>query len=328
MFNLSSVSSPQYIPSHLSQSHSRNTQQPRASPPHLKRSSTSKFGGSSFGTPRPSRTTRSQDSSLEDAPPTESIYDHEGGSQFTINSSDTTPQFHLSVNESASSGHSTLASVPTAVIIFGFPSHMTSQVMTYFSKFGTIQEHATSDAQNLSMGHNWMKITYKDTAAAKQAVNSNGASVGGSYMVGCVYAPDEPLANSDNHSGDAMEIDPMTPPRFKPAASQYYPAAQNTPLRTPVRMSATGGKPTSTPGGRKIEILSSDAIYKSDSPITQRAASWIPQWLTGTADDDNNAKSTSATATSSDAHANSSTTNNPGWASRTLQGLVDIVFGF
>lgn len=312
MFNLS-TNSPQYVPSHLSKYSSRNTSQQHLQQssqsrpsPQLRRSSTfSKFGGPSFGTPRPSRASRSQESSLEDAPPTESIYDFDGGSSFVASPS--TPANTSSLTKSTTPA--TLASVPSSVIIFGFPTHLTSQVLTHFSRYGQIEDHS-ADAHNLSVGNNWIKITYKDAASARQAVSANGTPIGGAYMVGCVFAQDDPLTSIDNQ-GDAMEIDPMTPPR-QSQTSSYKP---NHDLMTPSRPKSAPN--ASTPGGRKIEILSTDAIYKSSSPITERAASWMPSWLSGTAEEPK-----------VNAPEPAQKQNDASWSSKVIQGLMDTIFGF
>lgn len=337
MYNLSSVSSSQYVPSHLRQSHQRAPQQQKSSPPHLRRSSTTnKFGGPSFGTPKTSRTSRAQSAALEDAPPSESIYDFNGGSPFSSSQTNST-----SIHSTQASGQKpipSLASLPSAVIIFGFPSQMTSKVLDHFSRFGQIEEHTSSAAQNHSMGNNWMKITYRESTSAQQAVAANGTFVGGQYMIGCVYAQDEPLANVDNNQDDAMDIDPQTPPRSK-SQSQYRPNIINlsgdnsaSPYRTPVRGSSgqSNHSNSHTPGGKKIEILSSSAIYKSTSPITERATSWIPGWLAG--GDESKVSGTPETSNSATSQGTTQTQSQvsqaPTWTSKMFKGLVDTIFGF
>lgn len=330
MFNLSTVASPQYVPSHLRQSQSRMPQPPKSSPPRIRRSSTvSRFGGPSFGTPRTSRSARAQDNLSEEAPPTESIYDYNGGSSFSAVHSNNPD---LPATESASQTPvPSLASVPTAVVIFGFPSQMTTKVLDHFSRFGKIREHSSSAAQNLSMGHNWMRITYEDPRAAQQAVSANGTLVGGQYMIGCVFAQEDRLANVDNSQDDAMDIDPKTPPRATGLTTQYRSNAQqySTPLgsfngpamRGPVKSPPPTSHGTSqTPAGRKIEILSSDAIYKSNSPITERAVSWMPSWLSSTGEE----QKIAGTAES----APGTTKPTGSWTGNLVRGLVDTIFGF
>lgn len=290
----------------------------------------SRFGGPSFGTPRQSRSSRSQEPSSEDAPPIESIYDQNGGSLFSakqhtdeeISSSFLTPQKQPP----------TLASLPTAVIIFGFPSQMTTKVLDHFSRYGKIEEHTSSAAQNLSMGHNWMKITYADSSSAQKAVSANGTFVGGQYMIGCVYAQEDALASIEVSQDDAMDIDPQTPPRQK-QQGQYRPAASSTPHgfssapRTPLRTPAPGNPDhtaSRTPGGRKIEILSSDAIYKSNSPITERVPSWMPGWLSGTEEP----KVAGTPEAAANGKNQDQSGGQPGWTGKILRGLVDTIFGF
>lgn len=330
MYNLSTVSSPQYVPSHLRQSQSRMPPPPKSSPPRIRRSSTvSRFGGPSFGTPKTSRSSRSQDILSEDAPPTESIYDYNGGSSFSA--SQTTNPDLPAFDSSAQNAVPSLASIPTAVVIFGFPSQMTTKVLDHFSRFGKIREHSSSAAQNLSMGHNWMKITYEDPRAAQQAVSANGTFVGGQYMIGCVFAQEERLANVDNSQDDAMDIDPQTPPRVKGVSTQYRPnnhqystplgSFNSSPARTPIRSPppSSHGIPQ-TPGGRKIEILSSEAIYKSNSPITERAVSWMPSWLSGTSEEQKIAGTTEQTTQQAKPAGS--------WTGSLVRGLVDTIFGF
>lgn len=329
MFNLSSVASPHYVPSHLRQSQSRTPQPPKNSPPRIRRSSTiSKFGGPSFGTPKPSRSSRSQEQFSEDAPPTESIYDYNGGSSFSA--SQTTNPDMPSFESSSQKTVPSLASLPTAVIIFGFPSQMTSKVLDHFSKFGRIEEHSSSTAQNLSMGNNWMKITYKDPTAAQQAVAANGTFVGGQYMIGCVYAQEDQLANVDKRQDDAMDIDPQTPPRLRNIPTQYRPGSQqsstplgnfnNSTMRTPIRSPPPNHGISQTPGGRKIEILSSEAIYKSNSPITERAASWMPSWLISNTEEQKIAGTPEPAGTQAKPSGS--------WTGNLVRGLVDTIFGF
>lgn len=337
MYNLSSISSPQYIPSHLRQTQ-RVPQTPRSSPPRLRRSSTTgRFGGPSFGTPKPSRSSRSVEASIEDAPPTESIYDYNGGASFASPQStvqgvdisavaiDSAPSTPFQQKKQTA----TLSSLPCAVIIFGFPAQMTTKVLDSFAKFGQIEEHSSSStAQNLSMGSNWMKITYRNSTSAQRAVAANGTLLAG-HMIGCVFAQEEPLASidsntngnshNDSHHEDAMEIDSQTPPRPK-AVNQIRNQAYSTPIRQ--NQNGIGNVLPSTPsGGRRIEILSSEAIYKSTSPLSERAAAWVPSWLSAS-DDSTTPPSSAGTA------ATQATAADAGWPRRMLRGLVDTIFGF
>lgn len=288
-----------------------------------------RFGGPSFGTPKPSRTSRAHESSIEDAPPTESIYDYNGGSSFSPSQS--TAQEEPGMDPSPRKPAPTLTSLPCAVIIFGFPSQLTSKVLDHFSKFGNIEEHSSSAAQNLSMGNNWMKITYRDSAAAQQAVGANGSFVAGQYMVGCVFAPDDPLTSIETSQDDAMDIDPKTPPRPQ-ATNQFHTKTFNSSIQTPLKQQQIRkAVPASTPGGKRIEILNNEAIYKSTSPLSDRVAAWMPSWLS-TAEE---GKMSDASSMAQDSGAQQQSQQQqqqqkqtPGWTSRLLRGLADTIFGF
>ncbi|CCG84316.1 protein of unknown function [Taphrina deformans PYCC 5710] len=245
---------------------------------------------------------------MADAPPTESIYDFQGGSSFTIARA---PQQNAVSSPSPSKPHTTtLASLPRAVIIFGFPSQMKSSVLSHFSRFGAVEDQAGSETQ---VENNFMKITYKESGAAQSAVAANGTFVDGQFMVGCVFAQEEPLASVDANQDDAMDIDPQTPPRPKAITQNRVD-----PYGTPQRAGQSSHVPASTPGGRRIEVLSSDAIYKSTSPLSERAAAWLPGWTTA-----------SETGPLSGAvGAGDGAQQQPGWPSRMIRGLVDTIFGF
>ncbi|ORY86910.1 Nup53/35/40-type RNA recognition motif-domain-containing protein [Protomyces lactucae-debilis] len=386
MYNLSSIASPQYVPSHLRQAHTPGGHtQPKHSPPFLRRSSTvSKFGGPGFGTPKQSRT-KSGDFAVEDAPPTESIYDFSGGSPFSrpasVMKSPPPPQqqrtsglqaTHAADLRTSKSQYftqstpqqSTLSDLPTAVVIFGFPSHIQSQVLSHFSRFGEIAQHASSAAQEShSTGSNWCKVTYQSPASAQRAVQANGSLVLGQYMVGCVYAQEDApvsrdtapaLASPRGQSDDAMEIDPMTPPPPSAPAAQsrgpqmaYQPnhgystptaprhRASDNPFNTGAStrqqapMSPQDGMQTPG-GGRRIEVLHTDGIYKSNSPLAGQAG-WMPGWLQAAAGpatperkDEQKVAGTPVTQVKQDEQA----VAQRGWGSRMLRGLVDTIFGF
>jgi hypothetical protein len=389
MYNLSSIASPQYVPSHLRQAHTPSGHStPKHSPPFLRRSSTvSRFGGPGFGTPKQTRQ-KSGDYVVEEAPPTESIYDFSGGSPFSRpatgsrapaslqrpSSSSQQNANHLRASKSqyftqSTPQQATLSDLPTAVVIFGFPSNLTSQVISHFSRFGDIAQHASSAAQDAhSTGSNWCKITYQSPGSAQRAVQANGTLVMGQYMVGCVYAQeDAPLSRdtsnvdaTQNPRGpqeDAMEIDPMTPPTKQQMQSKgpqmaYQP---NHGYQTPVttRHNALDSaynannnqnqqkQPASSPqdfqtpgGGRRIEVLHSDGIYKSNSPLAGQVG-WMPGWLqiatspAGTPERKPGQKIAGTPVTQSQAaDVECGSAQQGGWGSRILRGLVDTIFGF
>ncbi len=186
-----------------------------------------------------------------------------------------------------------------------------------------------------------MKITYTDAASAQRALEANGTLIGGAYMVGCVLAPQEGESAVDAMS-DAMDVDPVTPPRSRmtryanntPPPTNSITAHQKTPglLATPQRRAVTNNLNGSV-AGRKIEILTSDAIYKSHSPVHDRTPSWLSGWM-GLAEDPKAQAAAAVTMTTPAAGINEGGTGTeshpgrPGWPTRIFRGLVDTIFGF
>ncbi|KAK9468396.1 Nup53/35/40-type RNA recognition motif-domain-containing protein [Lipomyces arxii] len=139
-------------------------------------SSSQKFGGQSFGVPKPHHTRLSLaqnsvsgnqssfNAEFDDLPPTESIYDSGTASPFafqlpsTVSSTNNlalpapsveTPS-NIQDSWQPTSPGTPYANTkrqsteqPTSVIVFGFPDHMSHAVIDKFSKFGPIMEHYT-----------------------------------------------------------------------------------------------------------------------------------------------------------------------------------------
>lgn len=89
-------------------------------------------------------------------------------------------------------------------IIFGYPENISTQILTYFNKFGTILEDFpflsnstnTSNKKNLPIetGDSWCKITYDNKVSYLRALKENGTLYSG-YIIGCV-----PNKNNNNNS--------------------------------------------------------------------------------------------------------------------------------
>lgn len=78
------------------------------------------------------------------------------------------------------------------LLVFGFPSGSTQNVLQVFSKFGEILENEQgaedSNSSLVECGRNWLRITYKTKEAAQQALALNGSVMPGQYVIGCVLA--------------------------------------------------------------------------------------------------------------------------------------------
>jgi len=222
--------SPAFAPSSFaSSSFGSNTHDPEASPP--------RFGGPSFGSPRPvaRRASAPRSRSDDDAPPLASLYD-------SANLSSSPPvSVPVPVPAAVSTPDSALC-----VVLFGFPPALTSHVLAFFQKFGPISSYSS----NLATGNNWLKITYADALSAHRAVAANGAKIGGSYMVGCVYASDSPP------NADLMDLDAPPPAQ----QSSYLPRTVSMPIL----------QNSSTPA-KRITVLGGEGIFKSDP---KKDSSW------------------------------------------------------
>ncbi|KAK9374840.1 Nup53/35/40-type RNA recognition motif-domain-containing protein [Lipomyces chichibuensis] len=147
-----------------------------------------KFGGPSFGVPKPHHTRSSvaQSSSanmsfgeFDELPPTDSIYDAGAASPFAFQlpttsgagTNEVSASMLLSPSSNAAqiedkytqpsttpgtpniSGSPT-KDQPTSVIVFGFPPDLTHVVVDHFARFGTIMEHLSSGGSGATGEHN------------------------------------------------------------------------------------------------------------------------------------------------------------------------------
>lgn len=145
--------------------------------------------GSSFGAPKTLR--KPADADL---PPSESIHINRTKDLSEISfKSETKPQTTTLPRDSALPG--------TAILVFGFPAGMAMSVVQHFSQFGVILENTsgtsgTSSGPNTSASHppaiecgrNWLRLRYRDRAAAERAVGENGRMLPGEFVVGAVLA--------------------------------------------------------------------------------------------------------------------------------------------
>ncbi|KAK9248941.1 Nup53/35/40-type RNA recognition motif-domain-containing protein [Lipomyces tetrasporus] len=151
----------------------------------------SKFGGPSFGVPKPhhARSLLAQSSSanvsfgeIDELPPTDSIYDTGAASPFafqlpTTSGAGTTEATALAPSSSSaaaaqnedkygqpglpstpstpnvSTSTSPTKDQPTSVVVFGFPPDLTHVVVDHFARFGTIMEHLSSGPSGSTGDH-------------------------------------------------------------------------------------------------------------------------------------------------------------------------------
>ncbi|BFZ58511.1 hypothetical protein PYCC9005_005574 [Savitreella phatthalungensis] len=344
MYNLGTPASGQYVPSHLRQhigGGSPSSTRQQVLP--LRRSSTvSRFGGASFGTPRtirhPSRGTHGHEdhtsTSFDEAPPMASIYDAEVTS--SSNAPPSLARGQANVESPVSPPYKTNYAPRSAVIVFGFPDQLLDHVLEYFGRFGSIVEYAQSAASSIAIerevGRNWLRLTYQDTASASRAVAANGVLLGDAFMIGCVWAGDEPEIRPSQRGDDAMEIDPKTPEQRQPSTRPLkMPVGEH---MQPQTLHLDSDSPTSPPkspaavrvsGGTRIKLLTSEDIYKqhvaTSSPDPQSAsnlADWLSGWMSSSKNKVEPMPATTSKSVQQTAQKQSSL----------LRTLVDIVFGF
>lgn len=330
-----SICKKKFVPSHLSQFPYRKSYTPDRSSPLVSqpsftaRPSTSNtrkvsssppnwFGGPSFGTPKTNTRKGKSGHKVqeEDAPPIESLYDIGGGSiikdlepnsptsEIKFNS---TPELSSRVKDTSPKPSAT----PTSVILFGFPATLTSHVISYFSRYGEILDHSPTE-NPISTGSNWLKITYADEEAANKAVSSNGTIIGGTYMVGCVFAqPEETHIKVDKDLDMSIDSDTKIP---SPHCSVNQKRRSLTPISHQDSSSINFGTPLSTHkvntcNGRRIEVLGSEGIFKETPDKTY---SWITWSSTN--------KSTTPEY--------SQTEQKSQWKNKLVRGVMELLFGF
>ncbi|EPX74800.1 nucleoporin Nup40 [Schizosaccharomyces octosporus yFS286] len=235
----------------------------------------SKFGGPSFGTPKPFlRANRLGGSSvIEDAPPTQSIYDFPSSRQISTSNVDQVTASPLSSPFSTKTQNNPmepLKEVSRTVIVFGFPPELTSQVVNEFSRFGKIVNQNSLTASSVSMpslnsGHgNWLQLTYAEPFSAAKAVQSNGIVIGGSFMVGCIYSSDDKQGYSQSTNLDALDVE-MTE-----ADTKGIP-----PLTTQIEANVQ----TEATIGKRIVVQHNEDIFKSSHKDNSK--NWLVQSLFG-----------------------------------------------
>ncbi|KTW30671.1 hypothetical protein T552_00384 [Pneumocystis carinii B80] len=337
-----SVGKRKYVPSHLSQLPYRKSYTPDRSSPlvsqpsftarpstsSIRKISTSPpnwFGGPSFGTPKSNsrRGKAGHKIQEEEAPPVESLYDVEGNIVMNLESNEVSESSkflrkrnRLNETEFNSTPESTRiketpkSSIPTAVILFGFPATLTSHVISHFSRYGEILDHSSTE-NPMSTGSNWLKITYADEESANKAVSSNGTIIGGTYMVGCIFAPvEEPNTKTDKDIDMVMDLDAKTPSShcsINPRHSLTHISHQESPnivLRTP-----SNTYKTSSCNGQRIEVLGSEGIFKETPDKTY---SWI----------------TWSSVNKSTTQEHQQTENKSQWSKKLVRGIMELLFGF
>ena len=266
------------------------------------------------------------------------------------------------------------------------------RILEYADSSNTLNSDLQDDsptAHRRSVGHNWIKLTYVDASAARRAVQANGTLIGDRYMVGCVLADQDgadghqltsydmseqvrgsPTSDSNYHStanDDAMDIDPKTPPRTGLSFQQTPPQGDDRTggtFKTPAsRFTSTAGGATPQHqhpgtangggGGRKIEILASDGIYRHPVSPTDRSAGgragasagglvasassrFLSGWLSGGIDTSqtpavvaaNDEPKVQGTPVKESERPNTAASTRPSLAGRLVRGLVDTIFGF
>ncbi|KAG5520102.1 hypothetical protein PMAC_001178 [Pneumocystis sp. 'macacae'] len=319
-----SIGKRKYVPSHLSQLPYRKSYTPDRSSPlvsqpsftvrtsasSIRKSSSPPnwFGGPSFGTPKsnPRKGKAGHKVLEEEAPPTESLYDIEGGSIIKdLEPNSPSSENKLSVRQKEIS--SKPSTIPTSVILFGFPATLTSHVISHFSRYGEILDHSATE-NPISTGSNWLKITYADEEAANKAVSSNGTIIGGTYMVGCIFAPiDE--TKTDKESDLVMELDTKTPSPHCNVNQKHRSITPITHQESPnINLSTSlNSYKTNTCNGRRIEVLGSEGIFK-ETP--DKAYSWIT-WSSA-----NKSNEPSEIEYKSQ------------WKNKLVRGIMELLFGF
>lgn len=118
-----------------------------------------------------------------------------------------------------------------SVVIFGFPSSVSSTVIAHFSRFGTISENVDASSRIFSLmspqksraarlpptpiqtGKNWMKITYDNPGSASRAIHENGTLIAGQYVVGCIPVTAQNYKEFEVASETSMYSGIQTPSR-------------------------------------------------------------------------------------------------------------------
>lgn len=257
-----------------------------------------------------------------------------------------------------STGAST-ADAATSVVIFGFPASLTQYVLDVFRSYGSIATHQASGsdegahAGNVMVGGNWLRITYADAAGAARAVDANGMLLGGSYMIGCVYARGQPGENSIQvrNGDDAMEVD-QTPPGKQQRASimgsrqgliaggggmsrsQTTPAlaALDASPQTPLRGQKGLETPqTSVRGAKRVQLLESDDIFSK--PVASGAGGsggWLG-WISGAGSGGSGSGGTRSSQHTTGGQSGGSSGAAPGstaLTSRMARAVLETIFGF
>ncbi|QSL64111.1 hypothetical protein MERGE_000266 [Pneumocystis wakefieldiae] len=324
-----SIGKRKYVPSHLSQLPYRKSYTPDRSSPlvsqpsftarpstsSMRKTSTSPpnwFGGPSFGTPKSNSSRRKAGHKIqeEEAPPVESLYDVEGNIVRDLEPNEVPENKFNTTPESTRVKELSKSSVPTAVILFGFPATLTSHVISHFSRYGQILDHSSTE-NPISTGSNWLRITYADEESASKAVSSNGTIIGGTYMVGCIFAPvEEPNTKRDKSMDTAMDIDAKTPPSHCSINTRHsithvsHQESPNIVLRT-----SPNTYKTNSCNGRRIEVLGSEGIFKETPDKTY---SWIT-W-------------SSINKPTTQEH--QQTENKSQWSKKLVRGIMELLFGF
>lgn len=264
------------------------------------------IGGSSFGTPKPSGTKKQTHTiTEEELPPTQSIYDS-GGSPFSarrgnsagssMRRSDTfNGTARKSLRATASFNHAVTprkSALGTdgslAVVVYGFPQHLTPSIVSHFGNFGEILENIEpSDASfglsttpvkrapaagrvPVMAGRNWIKITYDNKSSVIRALAEDGTQFAGQYVIGCKpYTPSQmrdfdAISASMLDGNDAMELDQDSP--VKPKSRQQQKPKNLYPNLSEER---TLPRTTSMPvlnGAKRIEIRDGQhTVFKQPS---------------------------------------------------------------
>ncbi|KAL2315131.1 Nucleoporin nup40 [Schizosaccharomyces pombe] len=283
-----------FVPSHLS--HFGSSQQRRFAPevssplaePYESSSSfrlslssppSSKFGGPSFGTPKPFLHTNrlGTGSLIEDAPPTQSIYDFSSSRQINaLNVGQSSSPFSP-VSEKVYDPSFTMSGAPqdsnTSVIVFGFPPELTNQVIAEFSRFGTIISENSLTASSAGftpskgpISGNWLQLTYAELSSAAKAVLSNGMLINDSFMVGCIYSPAE-----------AKEHVPKTLRNSNKDLEMTDASSSETSMSIPVHADAHFQSQSGL--GKKVIVQHKNDIFKSSQKHQPR--NWLFHYLFG-----------------------------------------------
>lgn len=194
----------------------------------------------------------------------------------------------------------TITPGPTnSVVIFGFPSNVTNIILNHFSKFGDILENMDTSSTKANSrqdtplpvraGKNWLRITYKNPQSAQRALNENGKTLGGQFLIGCVPYTAKGLENGigstslltaeesfeiDNFNDIDDEAPPQNSIRNTPLIEEEEEQQENFVLEEPKQSTTTSvnvnkkkgfirtiSMPVLASGSKRLEVKDGQSVF-------------------------------------------------------------------